>query len=372
MFRDMENPTTDTNEGHAEGRPGSVRNIVDFILQRNAEQSRLFTSTAERTARQQYRALHPTEIVVFKCMDGRLNGAVMTETPMGILQPYRNIGGKFNLGWPYLGRLMDEWKTYAVGKGRNCLIMATYHYSKGDPHRGCKGFNYDTDAARSAAAELVAQCGRVFGTPYQVVHPILVGLETDEDALVFHSEKDDVFFIADHVDMPPEAVDARLTELYPQMRPQVRKDLLELVVGNQRHIRTIREQQRKPIDLDHREQVIAIGRGFDWLHQPNLALIIGPYSGWKKTTCIAGNIILDNMQRGQLDADAEVLLFVSALSRESQGSVEWNLAVEKARYMAERAHEVLAEHVPKLYDGRELQMLTGVVDANTRLLHPCT
>ena len=27
----------------------------------------------------------------------------------------------------------------------------------------------------------------------------------------------------------------------------------------------------------HQEQVLAVGRGFDWLHIPNKALIVGPY-----------------------------------------------------------------------------------------------
>ena len=47
-------------------------------------------------------------------MDGRLNLALMTETPPGIVQPFRNIGGKFDLGWPYFGILMREWVDYAV------------------------------------------------------------------------------------------------------------------------------------------------------------------------------------------------------------------------------------------------------------------
>ncbi len=32
-------------------------------------------------------------------MDGRLNGSLFTGTALGIIQPCRNVGGKFNLGW---------------------------------------------------------------------------------------------------------------------------------------------------------------------------------------------------------------------------------------------------------------------------------
>jgi hypothetical protein len=35
-----------------------------------------------------------------------------------------------------------------VSRGQRVLLLITYHYSKGDKHRGCAGFNYDTQAAR--------------------------------------------------------------------------------------------------------------------------------------------------------------------------------------------------------------------------------
>jgi hypothetical protein len=67
-----------------------------------------------------------------------------------------------------------------------------YHFSKGDPHRGCAGHGYDTCAARSFAFDLQGQIERVFGTNHHAVHPIVVGIETDEDSLVFHGKNDQV------------------------------------------------------------------------------------------------------------------------------------------------------------------------------------
>lgn len=67
---------------------------------------------------------------------------------MGIMQPYRNLGGRFDLGWPHLCEVLSEHVTSVVREGRRMLMMSSYHFSKGDPHRGCAGFNYDTEAAR--------------------------------------------------------------------------------------------------------------------------------------------------------------------------------------------------------------------------------
>lgn len=57
----------------------------------------------------------------------------------------------------------------------------------------------------------------------------------------------------------------------------MRADLLPLVQGNIRHVAEVRGTARE-LDIEHREWVLCLGRGFDWLHMPNQALIIGPYS----------------------------------------------------------------------------------------------
>lgn len=40
----------------------------------------------------------------------------------GIIKPYRNIGGRFDLGWPFFGRLMLESIEYSVSKGRPTIV----------------------------------------------------------------------------------------------------------------------------------------------------------------------------------------------------------------------------------------------------------
>lgn len=348
---------------------GSVRDIKKFILDRNREQSELFCNANARLARKQYRALHTTEMITDKCMDGRLNMSVWTKTPVGIINPFRNIGGKFDFGWPWFAELNKQQVNDAILRGRDVLMMMTYHYSKGDHHRGCAGFGYDTKAARAGAAALVAQAGRIYGRPYQAVHPILVGMETDDEALIFHSETGESFGVADHLDLSGPELDQRFRELYPEMRERIRIDLLELVKGNQSHIKEIRAANRMPIDLNHREQVIGVGRGFDWLHLPNMALIIGPYSlDWPQAVATAGKIILGNLKEGRIDPDAGRMLLISKLSRDELGSHGWNASVEEAHLATRVAYEALQQAVPELLDDR-FCVLTGVVDAQTRLLH---
>lgn len=350
---------------HGPQTPGSIRNIESFILELNRERSEEYMRAS--ASRQKYRARHSTEIAVFKCMDGRLNAAVMTETPPGILRPFRNIGARFNLGWPYLGRDVHDWVQNAVNKGRDAVALTTYHFSKGDPHRGCKGFNYDTDAARGAAEALRDQFLRTF--PRDIAYPVVVGIETDEDALIFHSVNGETFNIADAVDMSYADAYQRFTELYPDMLPNVREDLLQLVLGNQRVIKRIRQTHREPVALNHREQVVVAGGGVDYLHLPNLALIVGPFSpDWEQHIVVAGNIVLDNIQNGRVDSDAGRLLLVSALSRHPEGSIGWNVVREKVLFMRDHAYEALQKHVPELLE-KNFSVMGGVVAADTRRLH---
>ena len=84
------------------------------IITRNREQSALYCDPSERVRRATHRQAHPTEIAAFKCMDGRLDLARITMTPPGIIQPFRNVGGRFDLGWPFLSGVIDEWVDYTI------------------------------------------------------------------------------------------------------------------------------------------------------------------------------------------------------------------------------------------------------------------
>lgn len=300
-------------------------------------------------------------------MDGRLNLAVYTNTPPGIIQPFRNIGGRFDLGWPFFQEVTKSHVNYALSRGRRSLFLVTYHFAKGDSHRGCAGWKYDTHAARDAAEKLAAQTEAVFGTSPRVVYPIVVGVETDEEGLLLHGKEGLVLDISNL--SSPDGIEEQIHLLYPDMDEQMARDLLPLLVGNWEHVRDLRTSHRPPIDLEHREQIIAVGRGFDWLHLPNKALIIGPYSHeWPDAVSTAGKIILGNLEAGRIPRSEGVLLLISTLSRDEEGSFGWNMAQEKSKYLRRIAESILGERTPELKE--LLRVFAGVTFADTRKFHP--
>ena len=88
-----------------------------------------FRSSESWLARERYLALHPTAIAVLKCMDGRINIPLATNTPVGILMPFRNLGGIFDLGWPHLGEVLTSYVQQMIGQGRQVIVFITYHFS---------------------------------------------------------------------------------------------------------------------------------------------------------------------------------------------------------------------------------------------------
>lgn len=357
----MENYTNGVIEG----------DIVKFILDRNAAQSEAFTDPSAQLKRRLYRAQHPTEILVLKCMDGRLNLSLYTETPPGILQPFRNIGGKFDYGWPFFQELIRDGVNFSVAKGRECLVISSYHFSKGDHHRGCAGFGYDTEAAKAEAFKLQEQFCQATGGS-NIMSPaafgLAIGIETDEESLIFHGRAGKELHVAElESDISELDISILLRELYPTMSPCMLKDLVPLVMGNIRHVAKVRQSGKEPIDFEHREQVIAVGRGFDWLHLPNTALIVGPYSlAWPENVKVAGSIVQGNLVAERIPKAPGVLLLVAALHRTEEGAFGAALKKQKVRYMLEESLAALNKGVPELMP--HIKILSGVVSADTRKL----
>ncbi len=339
-----------------------MKNSVDFLLDINAKNSREYVDLS--LDRRLYRSQHPTEIAALKCMDGRLHLPVITKTPLGVIQPFRNLGGRFNMGWPFFQSALGEWVSYAVGRGRFSLIFVTYHFSRGDKHRGCRGFNYDTDAAVQEAEQLKKQIDGVFKG--SAVTTIVCGIETDLDALVLHGENGEVVDLAEKQETSSDALIDMIKRLYPSMPEQVQKDMLPLVEGNTQHIQEVRESKRPDSDIEHREWVLGVGRGFDWLHLINTAFIVGPYApdltGPIQT---AAKLLLDNVQSGRIKAEDGLVLMASAVYRKPVGP-DRQMAVEKAKFLTTLTHDVIKKEAAELLP--HLQVLTCVVDMNTRKL----
>lgn len=342
--------------------------IFKFFLEHNKVQSANFIDPDQTLARRKYRAKFPVEIAAMKCMDGRVNMSIMTGAPVGIIQPYRNLGGKFQLGG-HFGELLSEWVQRAVDQGKDALVFVTYHWSKGTKKCGCKGFGYDVDAAREYAKKTVSDIESIFGKNHKVVYPVQLGIETDEDTMVLHGADGKKLDLSKVTSDDPEILRISLEGLYPDMDPIIVKSLLNLCVGNIRHIAEIRKTKRSPIDLDHKEHILAIGRGFDWFHLPNRMLIVGPYSFNLATPIVvAARIILDNLTAGRIPQKDGFALITSAVYRDEAGP-QRHRAEFKAQALMEEALEALKNGLSKEEHRKLMQHLhvgAGVLNENTR------
>jgi len=315
-----------------------MENKKKLIVELNKKHSEMFQ--AQRLERELYLSKHPTNVVVFKCMDGRIHMPTVTRTPLGIMKPFRNIGGRFDLGWPLLNESFDQSVKKAVRKGNRTLVLVTYHYSQGDVHRGCAGFHYDCEQSKKFTENFRKQILRTYGENNGVVFPILVGLETDKDALIFHGDNGKILDVSTIADSSEKNLEALFHKLYPLMPERILDDLLPLVEGNIKCIQETKNNGKSLDQLVHGEWVLALGKGFDWLHTPNMALIVGPYdpnSGEPIKT--AAGIIKSNLDEGK-DKEGMVLLSSAVYA----DPAEKTRAKERTIYMNRLALEIIEKN----------------------------
>jgi hypothetical protein len=334
---------------------------IEWLKNLNRRHSRQFCSTDAQTARRLYRARHKTKIFAFQCMDGRMNLAFVTETPLGIIKSYRSLGGIFDLGYDNLDNAFNDGIEYAIDNGQQSLIFATYHYSQSCESMGCAGFNFDRDKSIREAYIFKQQIERVYGKKHKVVCPIVCGLETDKDALILHGDNGKILDLSTAENDSREYLIPELRNLFRKMPQSILLDLLPLVQGNIRHIVEVKDRPIK--EVEHKEDVLAIGRGFDWLYQPNIALIIGPYQlDLTKPIEKAASIIQLNMKEGRIPDDGFVLLTSAVYG--SEAGTEIARAKERAMHMSNFAQNVIRECCHPIAD--KMHPLTVVMSLDTR------
>jgi len=208
----------------------------------------------------------------------------------------------------------------------------------------------------------------IFGDSHESVYPLVVGFEADEDAITLHSHVGGpTLNLADCLGKDGQAIALELATLLPDMPLDMRTNLLPLLMGNISHIEQVRAQnarQERLLDIEHREWVICLGRGFDWLHTPNLALIIGPYSpNLAHRIHTAAQIIDGNMSAARIPADGFLLL--ASVPYEHVG-VDRSRAELKARFLADFAARVVRDELPEL--AQKMHVRTAVLDWQSRHL----
>ncbi|MBA2778912.1 carboxysome shell carbonic anhydrase domain-containg protein [Billgrantia kenyensis] len=318
---------------------------IEALLALSQEHAETFCSPSAWLARERYLAAHPTRILVMKCMDGRIHLPHVTQTPLGIITPFRNLGGIFHLGWPYLGEMLTDAVHEAIHQGNGVLLIISYHFSRGDRSRGCAGFACDADAALAHAYEIRQQAERIFGSDHSHVYPLVCGFETDTNALIVHGDSGSKLDMSDLGPGDEHDLERLVAGLCPDMPADIRRDLMPLLRGNLRHVESLRPTSRE-LDIEHREWVICIGRGFDFLHLPNTALIVGPYSpDLSEPVATAAEIIAANMKAGRIPDDGFLLL--ASTPYEAFG-VDRARAELKSRFLSEFAAGVIRREHPEL------------------------
>jgi hypothetical protein len=110
--------------------------------------------------------------------------------------------------------------------------------------------------------------------------------------------------------------------------------------------------------------MICLGRGFDFLHTPNIALIIGPYSpNLDDPVRRAAGIIEANMAAGRIPDDGFLLL--ASVPYEEIG-VDRARAELKARFLSRFAAGVISQAFPGL--AARMDVRTAVLDWRSRAL----
>lgn len=315
-----------------------------------------------------YQKEHPTKLLVFKCMDGRILFSSFTETPLGFLRNFRNLGGQFNFGW----RAFRDFLTAIVDRcyieKRGCLAIITYHYSEGDKHRGCAGYGYDKEASIRGAMGFKKQLERAYkGLPHQMV-PIVIGIETDEESLIIHGDNNEKLELAKlPLDTSEEQVFSELGHLFEgknsQMSVQMRMDLLPLLLGNISHTHKVKASNRPIIEMNHGEWIVGVGgaSAFDFLHVPNAAIIVGQYNpNLGKIIEKAFSVIKDNWKEGNK---------FFTLAGASYGQTNWGVvyeqhAMEDVRYYNRLIREIASKHYKELLP--HMYQIRGLIDVETQ------
>ncbi|MCX6752730.1 MAG: hypothetical protein NTW62_00030 [Candidatus Nomurabacteria bacterium] len=337
------------------------KKLVDLFLNTNKCRSVLFL--AEASIRKAYREMFPTEIASLECMDGRVDVTYITKTPIGIIQVYSEGGGQFDFGWFSFGWLIRRWVKYSLKKKRNKIILCSYHFSKGDKHRCCAWFKYDTEAAKKHQQYLVSQFKSAFKKNHEV-YPIMIGVDTDTDGIIVHGIDGKILDLREFNSDKKELL-IGIKELFPQMTDCVIKDFAQLLLGNIQHIKEVKELNRPIQSIDHQEQFLFLGRGFEWFNLLNKALEVGPYNpDLSKPIIVAAKVLLQNIQKGRIPAEEGILLVTSAVYG-TDDNTEYHHGLAKARFLAKFAKEVIADNVKELLPYLHEEPLVGVLNFDT-------
>ncbi len=329
----------------------SKKTINQLIIDINTEESALYIADDER--RHIHISKHPTQISCFKCMDGRVHIPSITGTPIGLVKPYRAIGGKFKVFWPALRKRFHTWVELGLDSGKRSLAFVTYHCSASNPHLGCAGWNYQTDQAKAHITNFCEKLSHVYG---YALTAIPTRVETDGDIITLHNGDKEVSG-ANLIGLTSEKAHLQIAEVFPRMENELIEDILPFMMGNAVRVAYLRDNPRDLSGLDHHERVIALGQGFDWLARQNFALIINdidPNLDFAIET--AAKIVKGNLKSASKN-DVATLFTNIPYRKPGREQREAEMA---SRELQEFAQDVIKERHPDLWKSGKLMFLIGV------------
>ena len=343
--------------------------IIDYLVEYNRKQSELFCEPSEVLWRKQYRkrrGMHRTRFSTCECMDGRVHMERSVGVPSGIFNSYRTVGGKFEIGEPYFkSRIMKDVQE-AIKKGANRIFFVTYHFSRSNPEEwGCAGFKCNIEAAIAYTKRLKNSIETAFGPSHSVVYPIQVGIETDEDALVFHGENGSTLDLGEETDLGSAEIILLIKEMFLDASKSIANTLLEITQGNQYHVHEVRASGRSASALNHKERVFGFGEGFDWHHKPNDAIFVGPYNiDLREPIIVGANLLLKNLKGKRIDPDEGIVLMTSA-TYANESDPGKSMAIFESRHLMCYALEIIKKEVGELI--KHLAILPVILNTETRL-----
>lgn len=317
---------------------------------------------ADESARARHLVRHPTQLAVVECMDGRLQFATLTKTPLGVVRSFRAIGGRLEAWWPsFLGRFRS-FVAHATREGQRAVVLLTYHRSASSLHLGCAGWGYDTAAARAHAERLAERLAYVFG---EALVPIVAGVETDRDVLTLHLPSGDVS--GDSAGEDDASVARALASAAPSLDAAIVRDLVPVMRGNALRVAELRATPKQLEAKDHQERVLAIGQDFEWLNRENFALIINDADlALARSIEVAASILRKNLEHAAAD---ETFALLTAIPYQMPG-IDHRQAVVRAEGLLAFALEVVGRVEPSLVASGRLHAMAGVLFAPALRLEP--
>ena len=225
-------------------------------------------------------------------------------------------------------------------------------------HRSCAGFNYDCEESKRSTANFRDQIRRIYGMENQVVFPVLIGIETDKDALILHGDNGEIVDMSTLKKMSNEGLIEIIHRLFPNMPERIVLDFLPIIAGNLNQIGETKKQKMEA-QLAHGEWVLAVGKGFDWLHTPNMAMIVGPYDpNIGEPIKTAAGIIKSNWESGRIKKGVVVL--ASALYGDAADRAKTQ---ERAIFMKKLSEDIIAKNYPEMM--KYMNSMAVVVNSST-------